>query len=134
CDTRRRCLFGTRTKLIDDITSWIHDPDASRGGVLWLSGPVGTGKSSVANTIAWLLKGLGRLGASFRFNKQVDPSAVFRQIAYQLARINNAARDAILSVLKQKGDIASAALADQAMSVVVQPLRAVDLVGPVVIV
>ncbi|KAA1467084.1 hypothetical protein DENSPDRAFT_792196 [Dentipellis sp. KUC8613] len=132
CDTSRGCLPGTRTKLINDITEWIHDP--SRGRVLWLSGAVGTGKSSVANTISGLLKGLGRLGASFRFDRQLDPSAVFRQIAYQLARIDPSVKDAILSVLKQKGDIASAPLSDQAMRVVVEPLRTVDLVGPIVIV
>ncbi|TFY70711.1 hypothetical protein EVG20_g2289 [Dentipellis fragilis] len=132
CDTRRGCLPETRTKLIGDIVEWIHDPE--RGRVLWLSGPVGTGKSSVANTVAGLLKGLGRLGASYRFDKQVDPSAVFRQIAYQLARVDKSVKDALLSMLKQKGDIASAALSDQALGVIVEPLKAVDLVGPVVIV
>ncbi|KAA1467062.1 hypothetical protein DENSPDRAFT_68668 [Dentipellis sp. KUC8613] len=132
CDTTRGCLPGTRTKMINDITGWIHD--TSRGRVLWLSGPVGTGKSSVANSIAGLLKGMGRLGASYRFDKQVDPSAFFRQIAYQLARIDKSVKDTMLSVLTQRGDIASAALPDQAMRIVVRPLHTVDLVGPVVIV
>ncbi|KAA1467060.1 hypothetical protein DENSPDRAFT_68454 [Dentipellis sp. KUC8613] len=132
CDTTRGCLLGTRTKVIEDITEWIHDP--SRGRVLWLSGPVGTGKSSVANTVAGLLKGLGRLGASYRFDKQVDPSAFFRQIAYQLARIDRSVKDTMLSVLTQRGEIPSAALPDQAMRIIVRPLQSVDLVGPVVIV
>ncbi|TFY65130.1 hypothetical protein EVG20_g5707 [Dentipellis fragilis] len=132
CDTNCGCLPGTRTRLINDIMEWIHEP--SRGRVLWLSGTVGSGKSSVANTIAGLLKGLGRLGASFRFDRQTDPSAVFRQIAYQLARIDSSVKNAIFSALKQKGNIASAPLSDQAMRIVVEPLQIVDLVGPVVLV
>ncbi|TFY79027.1 hypothetical protein EWM64_g4985 [Hericium alpestre] len=132
CDTHRQCLPGTRTKLIENIVEWIHDP--SRGRLLWLSGAMGTGKSSVANTIVGLLKDLKRLGASCRFEKQVDPSIVFRYLAYQLARIDKSVKDNLVSVLQTNGDIASASLLDQALKVVVQPLQATDLVGPVVLV
>jgi hypothetical protein len=44
-----------------------HNPTWER--TLWLSGAVGTGKSSVANSIAKYFHSFGRLGASFCFSR-----------------------------------------------------------------
>ena len=64
----RTCLPGTQVQLVDDILSHIHNlqPDSPR--ILWLSGLAGTGKSSVANSIAMHMDSLGRLMVSFHFN------------------------------------------------------------------
>jgi hypothetical protein len=49
-DAGHVCLPGTRRQLLDDIVSWVHDPNG--GQLYWLSGGAGTGKSTVANSIA----------------------------------------------------------------------------------
>jgi adenylylsulfate kinase-like enzyme len=51
------------------IEEWIHTPGDESERILWLCGPAGTGKSSVANTIAERMDSLGRLAASFRFDR-----------------------------------------------------------------
>ncbi|KAF8633520.1 hypothetical protein AX14_010725, partial [Amanita brunnescens Koide BX004] len=44
------CQPKTRTKVLQDIRSWADDPTTTP--MCWLSGPAGTGKSTVARTIA----------------------------------------------------------------------------------
>lgn len=45
-----RCLPDTRVELRKQISEWIRDPHAKR--IFWLSGMAGTGKSTIARTIA----------------------------------------------------------------------------------
>ncbi|RGP76562.1 wd40 repeat [Fusarium longipes] len=44
------CLEGTQRDALGKIQSWIHDPDGV--SVFWLVGMAGTGKSSIARTVA----------------------------------------------------------------------------------
>lgn len=44
------CLEGTQIETLNTIQSWVEDPDAPF--VFWLHGLAGTGKSSVALTVA----------------------------------------------------------------------------------
>ncbi|KDQ09846.1 hypothetical protein BOTBODRAFT_36671, partial [Botryobasidium botryosum FD-172 SS1] len=47
------CLENTRASVLDDITRWVHDvPEHGPNAPFFLSGGAGTGKSSVANSIA----------------------------------------------------------------------------------
>jgi Mrp family chromosome partitioning ATPase len=62
-----RCLPNTRTKLLDEITTWANSKDSK--SIFWLSGMAGTGKSTIARTIAQLFASRGQLGASFFFKK-----------------------------------------------------------------
>src|SRR6201999_1469958 len=62
-DPLRACLPGTRTQLLDNIFTWIHSSDPNSERILWLSGPAGTGKSSVANSVAERMDSVGLLGA-----------------------------------------------------------------------
>jgi pantothenate kinase-related protein Tda10 len=45
-----QCLLGTRTKLLDEITIWANNKDSK--SIFWLSGMAGTGKSTIAQTVA----------------------------------------------------------------------------------
>lgn len=51
-DDKKTCLADTSMMLLKEIKDWVEneEPDISR--VLWLHGPAGTGKSTVANSIA----------------------------------------------------------------------------------
>jgi hypothetical protein len=63
----RPCLPGTRRELLDRIEKWSCDADGKY--IFWLHGMAGTGKSSIARTIAGTLRSQRRLGASFFFSK-----------------------------------------------------------------
>lgn len=134
-DPDRACLHGTRTQLLDDIFEWLHDPDAGR--ILWLSGPAGTGKSSVANSVAERLHSLGRLGASFRFDRDVvtadTPGQLFGNLCYQLAHFDDQFRAAMLSAILRKPS-RGMSLKMLARTLLVEPIRGMEIIGPVVIV
>jgi hypothetical protein len=84
------CVGGTREQLISDIFTWFNNPDPSSEHVFWLNGLAGTGKSSVARTIADRAEAQGRLAATFFFSRNSvatrAPSAIIPTIMYQLAR------------------------------------------------
>ncbi|TEB32560.1 hypothetical protein FA13DRAFT_1604364, partial [Coprinellus micaceus] len=58
------CLPGTRKIVLEKITAWVEDATQH---VLWLCGPVGCGKSAIAQTVAEELDRQARLAASFFF-------------------------------------------------------------------
>jgi hypothetical protein len=44
------CFEGTRTQLLDEIAIWMADPSAKL--VYWLTGVAGTGKTTIAQSVA----------------------------------------------------------------------------------
>ncbi|KAH7187724.1 hypothetical protein DER44DRAFT_125899 [Fusarium oxysporum] len=81
------CLPNTRQELLDNIEHWIDDPDSKT--VYWLNGMAGTGKSTIARTVARSRAKRGDLGASFFFKRgEVDRgnlNKLMSTLAYQLA-------------------------------------------------
>jgi hypothetical protein len=61
------CLPNTRTELLSQISEWAESTD--RECVFWLNGMAGTGKSTIARTVAHSCKKKGQLGASFFFKR-----------------------------------------------------------------
>jgi hypothetical protein len=135
-DAGHVCLPGTRRQLLDDIFSWVHDPNG--GQLYWLSGGAGTGKSTVANSIANTFNKIGRLGASFRFNRDKDwlnsPDFLFGSIAYQLAHFDKILKTEVVATLQRHPNIHGFPLQNQAQYLIVDTTTCVDLVRPVVIV
>lgn len=133
-DPLRVCLSGTRTELLKDIEQWIDFGDTSER-ILWLSGAAGTGKSSVANSIAKKMGSLARLGASFRFDRsQADrtPTTFIGNLCRQVAGFNDSLKKSIHSAFTQHGG--SGTCAFQAEKLFVEPILKAKHFGQIVIV
>jgi hypothetical protein len=122
------CLPGTRTKLLADVAAWMKDPSVKP--VYWLTGVAGTGKTTVAQSVAAMAKEHGCLGGSFFFSS-TDESAQRRRavtviptISCQLARKLNAARASLCQAVASEPDIRASGLAKQAEVLLSGPLRA----------
>ncbi|KAJ7678009.1 hypothetical protein DFH06DRAFT_564570 [Mycena polygramma] len=84
-----RCHPETRTEMLQDLYEWSFRTDFG-SSILWLHGPAGAGKSTIAQSLCQMLEAEGRLGAAFFF-KRGDAARslgnkLFSTIAYQLAR------------------------------------------------
>ncbi|TBU39694.1 hypothetical protein BD309DRAFT_1050285, partial [Dichomitus squalens] len=133
----KACLEGTRRKTLDELISWINNPDAAR--VRFLLGGAGTGKSSVAHSIGVYFKALRRLGSFFCFDRAFQgdrhPETVFSTIARDLANWNSDFRRTLAEVLRGQRELGEFKdIAAQWEWLIVKPLQQVSLVGPVLIV
>jgi WD40 repeat protein len=85
-----KCLDRTRVKLRLEIDTWANNPHGKH--IYWLEGQLGTGKSTVARTIALEFSQQGRLGGNFFFSKDREAlsndSKFFRTIAHQLSELS----------------------------------------------
>ncbi|KAG1879614.1 hypothetical protein C8R48DRAFT_648028 [Suillus tomentosus] len=140
--SRPTCLPQTRSDLLFSVLSWAMNPSSNQD-VLWLHGPAGSGKSTVATTIANITRDLGRLGAFVFFDRRVaarnDPAAVVRTLAFQLGEFDPRLGAAISTVIKGTPSIRQSPLRQQFHKLLVQPLSESDLAvwsreGPVIIV
>ncbi|KAL0580502.1 hypothetical protein V5O48_001489 [Marasmius crinis-equi] len=135
-DLGNTCLPKTRQPLIGEILQWADAVNAPN--LFWLHGVAGTGKSTLCNTVAQIFEGLNRLGASFRFSREVaarnDPASLFGNLAYQLARFNVQLKDRILAAIDTYGDMAGLPLSNQLRVLFVEILPSVEFAGPVMIV
>lgn len=61
------CLPDTRVELQRRIPAWAESLESEC--IFWLSGMAGTGKSTIARTMAKSFEDKGQLGASFFFKK-----------------------------------------------------------------
>jgi hypothetical protein len=61
------CLPNTRVDLLNQIFEWVKDSRSQK--LFWLNGMAGTGKSTVARTLAQSFAQSGYLGASFFFKR-----------------------------------------------------------------
>ncbi|KAJ3570083.1 hypothetical protein NP233_g4636 [Leucocoprinus birnbaumii] len=83
-----KCFPGTRTQHIEDFVAWSTGRDHYQDRLLWLQGPVGAGKTTIARSCAYEADMLDVLGASFFFsheNDVIDSTRFFTTIAHQLA-------------------------------------------------
>ena len=132
---RRGCLRGTRETVLSDIESWAKDPDASP--LFWLNGLAGTGKSTIAQTIAEHVFADGLLGASFfcsrDFEDRSDLHFIFPTLAFQLAHKYPDFRSHLVSLLQSDPDVVDESLYSQMERLIVEPLRSAVLSTVIVI-
>jgi heterokaryon incompatibility protein (HET) len=118
------CLSDTRVDLLRDIYAWA-DGHHERF-IFWLSGLAGTGKSTIARTVARKYFENGQLGASFFFSKGGGDvghaSKFFTTIAVQLAKKSQPFRRHICDALRMNNDIATQSLGDQWRQLILGPL------------
>ena len=129
------CLKGTRKAVLDEVESWSKDPNASP--VYWLNGLAGTGKSTIAQTIAERVFADGRLGASFfcsrDFKDRRNLNYIFPTLAFQLAHRYPKFRSILVPLLQSNPDVAHESLYSQMESLIVRPLGSSDISTVVII-
>src|SRR6188768_1881549 len=93
---RAVCTPNTRVRILNDIKDWANDTCPESQSVYWLYGPAGSGKSTIADTIAQAFDGTDstehksiRLGGNFFCSRQFKDtrlaSRIIRTIVYHLA-------------------------------------------------
>ena len=122
------CLADTRVELLQEITEWADGLD--RRCIFWLNGMAGTGKSTVARTIARRYHDRGNLGASFFFSRRGGDvglaDKLFTTLASQLAMKIPSARRYISEAVLEHTDIAVQSLRDQWEQLILSPLSRLD--------
>lgn len=107
----RMCLENTRVEVLQEAMEWAAD-DSSRC-IFWLKGLAGTGKSTIANTVAFRLKAGTRPVATFFFKRGHGDLAHVRKliptIARQLSIASPLYKQAIVTVIKKEPDLGSSA-------------------------
>jgi NACHT domain len=113
---------------LERIRAWADGDDTRR--IFWLSGLAGTGKSTIARTVAQENYDRKRLGASFFFSRGGgdvgNASKFFTSIAVQLANNVRPLRRYICEAIMERGDIASQSLRDQWRQLILGPLSKLD--------
>jgi len=122
---RKGCLKGTRGAVLDRIELWARD--FSRPPVYWLNGLAGTGKSTIAKTIAERFFAGGHLGASFFCSRDSEDwrnlHFIFPTLAIQLARKYTRFRSILTRLIQRDPGIAYESLYNQMEKLIVQPLN-----------
>lgn len=127
-DSRQReceppCIPDTRVDLLRQLQEWAISQGKS---IFWLNGMAGTGKSTVARTIAQELSNLKRLGASFFFSRgagDLGRAAKFvTTVAYQLSHIPFI-RPHICEAIAQDSSIIRQGLRNQWKKLILEPFE-----------
>jgi len=118
------CFPDTRVGLLDEIMRW---SDTHSGAcIFWLNGMAGTGKSTIARTVAREWGKKERLGASFFFARgQGDlarASKFFTTLAYQLATARSGLAAIVRRAICDNPDISRKCLRDQWERLILDPL------------
>ena len=126
CGNRQGCLRGTRKDVLWEIERWLVGEQEQR--VFWLNGLAGTGKSTIAQTVAGTAFADGKLGASFfcsrDFADRSNLQVIFPTLAFQLAYQYPSFRGELLQVLKAHPDAGRGSLYSQMEKLIVGPLKA----------
>jgi len=119
-----RCLQNTRVELLQEIMTWSNSADGQC--IFWLSGIAGTGKSTIARTVADKLADEDQLGASFFFSTgggdRGSAGKVMTTIAFQLTKVSSDLKRSICDAVGKHPDIAKKGLREQWKRLVVQPI------------
>ena len=135
---RHGCLKGTRVALLDEIERWAEDLNGPP--IFWLNGLAGTGKSTIAHTVAERCFAKGILGASFFCPGYIvpseghgDPGIIFPTLAYQLSQKYPDVRLALLTSLKSDHEILCKPFKTQVEKLIIVPLRSASVKTVIVI-
>ena len=137
---RTECLPCTRQDILSHIIDWANNVSDTRN-VLWVHGLAGSGKSTIATTVASHFRNLGYLGAFLFFDRSFPersrPSKVIRTLAYKLGSFDPRIGPAVLAAIKKFPSIIDSSLHIQFINLLVKPLSSVTFHpgdGPVVLV
>jgi len=111
-NSEKICLPNTQTAILDEMLQWVASGLSSGGGgplksIFLLYGMSGTGKSTIANTIASRLSTMRRLGGSFCFSRddQVSRNAgnMFSTIAQGMADLDPCFKVKLAEAIEDRG-------------------------------
>jgi hypothetical protein len=122
------CLPNTRVEILDEIQ--VKMDDAEGKFIVWLNGMAGSGKSTIARTIAQGYAEQNRLAAMFCFSKdEADRSHAGKfipSIALQLAGLSSAFHAHICEVLAENPDIPRRDIKEQWNKLFLEPLSTLE--------
>jgi len=140
-DMQKLCLEGTREELLNEIVDWINNVGKDTPRIFWLHGHAGTGKSSIAHTIAHRFQQLERLGSCFCFDRsrmaERRHEKVFSTIARDLANRDTSLRKQLTAVIHGNAAFKSTTdILQQWEELIVKPMTALSegMIGPIVII
>ena len=92
---REECTPGTRVRILDDIVAWAKNISPGSPNVYWLFGPAGSGKSTIAYTVARRFEFAGDpndtiiMGGNFFCSRQFEETRlskyIIRTVVHHLA-------------------------------------------------
>ena len=101
-DDRPECLENTRRETLDSIYQWVDAREYPN--VLLLIGAAGTGKSTIATTVAGEYQRRRQLGCHMFFLREKShPGNVLQSIAYSLAAYSQTIAESLVDQLKDTG-------------------------------
>jgi hypothetical protein len=125
-----RCLRNTRVELLGQITEWARDKNNKP--IFWLNGMAGTGKSTIARTVAQLLANQHELGASFFFKRgegeRGNATRFFTTVATDLISHVPGLISGVRKAIDADSAISEKALKDQFEKLIFWPLSQVALI------
>ena len=141
---RSPCHPRTRVAILQEVSAFLFSlsDGAELQNVFWLYGLAGSGKSTIATTVANLARSQHRLGAFIFFNRdkleQGAPARVIRTLAARLAEFDRRIGEAIAKSMQANPGTCQGPLNDQFRVLLKEPLDAVagtlELEGPIVVV
>ncbi|KAI0341535.1 WD40 repeat-like protein [Trametopsis cervina] len=143
CVPEKRCLKGTRVRLLDSISRRLHGGIDEDGQgcerMVLLAGVAGSGKSAVAHEIAHYFKSLHRLGASFCFSAshQTERSVdrFLSTIARGFAELDSGWKNTLVEIIKADKDLRTTRSPQlQLDEFILKPAKRLQFVGPIVVV
>jgi len=128
---KSHCLPNTRVDLLKQIMTWSND---SHGAcIFWLNGVAGTGKSTIARTVARTWSDQRRLGASFFFSKGLGDlghaTKLFTSLITQLAIALPAIIPYVCRAMEENPDIIQRGLGEQWEYLILKPLSGLNEVS-----
>ncbi|TFK25095.1 hypothetical protein FA15DRAFT_703953 [Coprinopsis marcescibilis] len=123
-----RCMEGTRVQLQEDFMSWVYGTHDSADWTdrLWMLGAAGSGKSSIAQSIAETCAEKKILAATFFFSFRSQKTNNFTRfiptIAYQVALAIPSTREFIAAAIVKDAAIVDKSLKAQIYALILQPL------------
>ncbi|KAF8079353.1 hypothetical protein FPV67DRAFT_113445 [Lyophyllum atratum] len=126
-----RCHPGTRKDVLEKMMGWVGEAKRDwRNGVLWLHGPVGAGKSAIAQTICERCAEQRHLAASFFFSQGRagrDTNARFiTTIAFHLARSIPGLWIKVKSVIESDPMVIHSSTDTQTQKLIIETFRSIE--------
>ncbi|KAF9556978.1 hypothetical protein CPC08DRAFT_710819, partial [Agrocybe pediades] len=122
---RRGCTALTREQILDDLKTWVKDPQGSK--VFWMNGMAGTGKMTILYSFCEWLEDNKRLAGNFFCSRASTAcrnlNNIVRSVAYQLAHYSPAFRSQLCKILEEKQNPHMLNVGEQFKWVVAMPLE-----------